>query len=200
MSMATPGRSRGYLPHVEGQPLIQHITFRLADALPASVLEGWREDLGSLSDEERRQCLRQRVETFADAGHGSCVLREAKCAAICEEAFFHGNGERYALLAWCVMPNHCHVLIHPAPDWALSRIVHSWKSYTAHVITRQMRGPGKQAQQAVWQREYWDRFIRDERHYRRAVDYIHQNPVAAGLCSQPEDWRFSSAWGGRRSR
>jgi putative transposase len=45
----------------------------------------------------------------------------------------------------------------------------------------------------VWHREYWDRFIRNDRHFRQAVEYIHQNPVKAGLAANVEDWPWSSA-------
>jgi len=54
--------------------------------------------------------------------------------------------------------------------------------------------PGRQAQQ-LWQREYWDRCVRDERHYAAVIDYIHHNPVKAGLVPTPEAWPFSSASG-----
>lgn len=47
--------------------------------------------------------------------------------------------------------------------------------------------------QVVWMREYWDRFIRNEKHFVATVNYIHQNPVKAGLVSHPEDWPWSSA-------
>jgi len=45
----------------------------------------------------------------------------------------------------------------------------------------------------VWHREYWDRFIRNERHFQQVVEYIHQNPVKAGLVERPEQWPWSSA-------
>lgn len=47
-------------------------------------------------------------------------------------------------------------------------------------------GPG------VWQREYFDRYIRDAGHYASAVDYIHENPVMAGLVESAVDWPYSS--------
>ena len=40
---------------------------------------------------------------------------------------------------------------------------------------------------SFWQREYWDRFIRDERHYYTAIDYIHNNPVKASLVKNAVD-------------
>ena len=46
----------------------------------------------------------------------------------------------------------------------------------------------------VWHREYWDRYIRDENHLQQATEYIHQNPVKAGLAAKAEDWRWSSAF------
>ena len=52
---------------------------------------------------------------------------------------------------------------------------------------------GARRSQVVWMREYWDRYIRNENHFKAAVDYIHQNPVKAGLASRPEDWPWSSA-------
>jgi len=45
-----------------------------------------------------------------------------------------------------------------------------------------------------WQREPFDRYIRNEQHYENAVSYIEHNPVKAGLCDKPEDWRWSSAY------
>jgi REP element-mobilizing transposase RayT len=45
----------------------------------------------------------------------------------------------------------------------------------------------------VWHREYWDRFIRNDRHFQQAVEYIRQNPVKAALVRQAEDWRWCSA-------
>jgi putative transposase len=47
--------------------------------------------------------------------------------------------------------------------------------------------------QPVWHREYRDRFIRNEGHLLQAVQYIHQNPVKAGLVVRAEDWLWSSA-------
>ncbi len=45
-----------------------------------------------------------------------------------------------------------------------------------------------------WQKEYFDRFIRNARHFAKVVAYIENNPVKARLCEKPEDWPFSSAW------
>ena len=44
-----------------------------------------------------------------------------------------------------------------------------------------------------WQVEKFDRYIRNPRHYAAAVDYIETNPVRAGLCEKPEDWKLGGA-------
>src|SRR5262249_8572142 len=97
------------------------------------------------------------------------------------------------------MPNHVHVLIKPRAS--LPKIVQSWKSYTGRwAIARNaelgLGVPGR----AFWMRDYWDRYIRDERHFQRVVDYIHWNPVKAGLCRESHDWPWSSANALQRER
>ncbi len=83
----------------------------------------------------------------------------------------------------------------------MSKIVASWKKFTARQVNeilgrneanQEIGVPGRVAA-PLWHREYWDRYIRNEKHYRQTVDYIHGNPVAAGLASRPEDWKWSSA-------
>ncbi len=105
----------------------------------------------------------------------------------------HFDGKRYRLLGWCVMPNHVHGVIETIEGYPLERIVHSWKSYTANETNRILRREGR-----LWQREYHDRFIRDEKHFVRAMRYVEGNAMLAGLVARAEDWRWCSAWRGRR--
>ena len=188
--------SRGYLPHRDEIGLLQFITYRLADSLPQEKLRQLEATLATLPADGRDLARRKQIETWLDAGLGCCALRHPALARTVEAAFFHADGTRYRLLAWCVMPNHVHVLIRPHA--ALAEIVRAWKSYTgrwamAHNAELELGVPGK----TFWQREYWDRFIRDENHLHQTIDYIHHNPVKAGLCAAPEHWRHSSAAHGR---
>jgi REP element-mobilizing transposase RayT len=43
----------------------------------------------------------------------------------------------------------------------------------------------------IWHREFWDRYIRDEKHFNSAIDYIAQNPIKAGLVKNAEDWPWT---------
>jgi putative transposase len=196
-SMRTGWRSRGYLPHLESGQTIQSVTFRLNDALPAQVVERLEQEISQLPEHDRPQDKRRRIDHLTDAGYGSCVLGNTNVAHVVEQGLFIGDGTKYRLLAWVIMPNHVHVLIEPLPNASLGRIVQSWKSYSGRWINAHYLQIGLTSRMnPVWQREYWDRFIRDQAHYQWAVDYIHANPVKAGLVDQAHKWRWSSAWGG----
>lgn len=187
-------RSRGYLPHRDAPALRQAITFRLADSVPREALAGLEEQLALAPEPARQQQQRRQMDAWLDAGHGSCALRHPAVAAVLVETLRRFDGVRYRLLAWCVMPNHVHVLIPPTEP--LGRILQSWKLYTARWILAKnaelglgVPGPG------CWMREYWDRYIRDERHFAQCVAYIHENPVKAGLSRSAAGWPWSSASG-----
>jgi len=176
--------SRGYLPHLDQPGLIQSITYRLADAMPATRRAEWEAILQLIDDSTRRTQL----ERYLDAGHGSCLLRDERVAQIVEENLLHFDAERYRLIDWVVMPNHVHVLIEPYAGVTLSEIVHSWKSYTAKAINKLLGRTGE-----LWQPEYFDRYIRDDAHLSAARQYIQENPVRAGLVQRAEQWKHSSA-------
>ena len=184
--------SRGYLPHLDQPNLVQSLTFRLFDAVPADIISEWKRELALSGDEQaddpRCAELRERIERYANQGHGACWLRDERIAAHVEDALFHFDGERYRLLAWVVMPNHVHVLIETLPGFPLADVVHSWKSYTAKQANQTLQRTG-----GFWMPDYFDRYIRDEQHLGAVTDYMEQNPVKAGLVGSAGDWRWGSA-------
>ncbi len=171
-------RSRGYLPHCDERGLVQHVVFGLFDALPEQAPPS----LTRAS--ERADWADERL----DLGRGCRLLAVAANAQIVQASLLRDDGERYALAAWCVMPTHVHVLIEQLDGGELAAIVQAWKSASAHAINKRERRAG-----AVWRREYFDRFMRSADQFTATVDYIENNPVNAGLCAKPQDWRFSSA-------
>jgi REP element-mobilizing transposase RayT len=180
--------SRGYFPHFDGEGITQHVCFHLFDSLPQHVLDGWREELKSLPAKEADIEKRTRIQNFLDSGYGECFLKDDRLAEIVENALLYFDGERYALHAWCVMPNHVHTLFTPEAGFKMSRIVSSWKSFTANKCNQALNRTGK-----LWEQEPFDRHIRNEQHYRNAIAYIENNPVKACLSEKPVDWRWSSA-------
>ena len=181
--------SRGYLPHWEAGEVPQSITFRLADSLPTAVLKRWQAELLDLPQDSATLERRIRIEIALDQGHGSSALRNAAIGDLVESALLFFDSARYRLHAWVIMPNHVHALATPLGEWTLSAIVHAWKSYSARQANALLMRAGQ-----FWAPEYYDRAIRDDAHYAAALSYIEMNPVKAGFCREPQEWRFSSAW------
>ncbi len=182
--LPTPGwHSRGCLPHLDLPGLIQSISFRLGDSLPRDAVE----QIYSSTKPDDPERLRQ-AERLMDAGQGACWLRRPDIASFVEDALLHGDGERYRLICWVVMPNHVHTLIETRDGHPLPKIVHGWKSFTANQANRDLGRTGQ-----FWARDYFDRYIRDDRHLAAVIAYIENNPVKAGLVDRAEDWAFGSA-------
>ena len=195
MSSTRPGtepggwHSRGYLPHFDaGEGFTQFVTFRLADSVPAAVLDGWEQELRDRPEQQRREELQRLIEKYIDTGYGACHLSVPAVAALVEGAFLHFDRTRYTLHAWVVMPNHTHVVFTPAKGHSLSRILHSWKSFTANRANEILGRGGP-----FWHEDYFDRYVRNEHHYHRVIEYTENNPLAAGLCREAEEWRYGSA-------
>ena len=183
------------LPHFDGSWVCQHITYRLSDSVAQEVLDRLSSELQMISDDVERDCHKRRsFEEHLDAGHGSCVLREPEVADVIKNGWKKFDGERYDLLAWVIMPNHCHILIRQYENVNLSKVVQSWKSYTGRWMKKwwneNKRVPFQSLKnEGMWQREYWDRFIRDQDHFEAAINNIHDNPVKANLSKTRTDWK-----------
>ncbi|HEY7090385.1 MAG TPA: DEAD/DEAH box helicase, partial [Tepidisphaeraceae bacterium] len=183
-------RQGAYLPHWTKAGSIYAVNFRLADALPQDVLESWKAERDALIERTRIQNRKltdhelaehdrlhgERVEKYLDAGHGKCWLEKGKIAELVKESLQHFNGERYRLLAWCIMPNHIHAVVQPLPGFELAGILHSWKRHTALEANRLLHHIGE-----FWQPEYYDHLIRDEDDLRHQIEYAWANSDHAGM-------------------
>ena len=129
------------------------------------------------------------IDKYEDSGVGQCFMRNDRVAQIVKDTLFYYDGKKYKIIAWCIMPNHVHILIEVFNGFSLSEIIHSWKSYSANQINKLLNRTGQ-----VWMMEYFDRYIRDYEHFDKVVNYIHNNPVKAGLVKSPSEYRWSSAY------
>jgi len=175
------------LPHWQQTGAVYFVTFRLADAVPNNLRRDWqseREDWLKLwpqpwdekTELEYHKRFSGKIEQWLDAGYGSCVLRRADCAAIVDEAIRHFDGERLSVISFVVMPNHVHALFVQNADYAVEQLLHSWKTYTARLINAVLGRSG-----SLWQRDYFDRLVRDEKHFANCARYIRRNPLKANL-------------------
>jgi putative transposase len=106
------------------------------------------------------------------------------------------TGHPFRIDAMVVLPDHLHCI------WSLPSGDADYKTRWALIKAGFSRAmpPGEQRSQSriqrgergIWQRRYWEHLIRDDRDYRRHVDYIHWNPVKHGWVERVRDWPYSS--------
>ncbi|MDE2926802.1 MAG: transposase [Acidobacteriota bacterium] len=163
------------------------MTWRLGDSLPQIKLAQWREERefwlkrnprpwDSETAKRYRKRFSGRIDNCLDQGSGSCILRDPALSRIVADALRFFDGQRYELAAFVVMPNHVHVLFRPLGSHRLGNILRSWKLFTARQINRTTGRSGK-----LWEKDYWDRLIRDEMHFMKCLEYIRENPEKAEL-------------------
>ncbi len=186
------------LPHWQCNNAIYHISFRLADSVPRSVRERWlseREHLiahaqqnkeFSVEIERKIQYLySEQIEKHLDVGYGNCYLRKTEIAALVANSLIHFDNMRYRLHAWCIMPNHVHVIVEAMPNQNISKIIHSWKSYTAHRANEILGLTGD-----FWQKDAYNHIIRSQKEYYFQIRYTWENPEKARL--QNWQWRWKT--------
>ena len=126
-------------------------------------------------------CVRQRRHVFLSEHVFSETLAQIRLAA---------TDERFAILAYCFMPDHVHLLVEGfAEDSNLRRFVTVAKRRSGSVYARTENRP-------LWQEGYYERVLRPGEDPRWVARYILGNPVRAGLVNSPLEYLFmgSEAW------
>lgn len=119
------------------------------------------------------------------------VFLDPDCASLVVEAVqFVRRQERAYVFAYVVMPEHFHAMLVPRGGTSISRIMQSIKGYTARRVNEKLA-----RRRPLWQRSFYDRMLRDERQMLETVNYVHMNPVVAGLAEDPQAYPYSSARG-----
>lgn len=185
------------LPHWELSSSTYFVTFRAVEAVGQVFLPSIEMALASSSrnpEPIRSSSRSSQTVCLARSEQHSDVLRvrqgkEAvpRLADIVERAIRFFSGNRYALDAHVTMPNHVHLLIQPLSNWTLGRILQGLKGFTAREINRALGRVGR-----FWQNESFDHLIRNEEDWLDKRDYIHNNPVKAGLVENPGEYPFST--------
>ena len=193
-------RNRGRLPHWEKEEGLYFLTFHLADSLPRPVLAklAERQSILATAKQQNANLLPEqkallasyshtRMEEYFDRGAGSCAFNDQRVAGALAAALRFRDGMHYRLLAWCIMPNHVHVVVRLFPGRELAKVVKAWKSFSAKAANHALGRKGR-----FWQREYYDRLIRNQDEFDRAIRYVIENPAKAGLKNW--SWVWSAGW------
>lgn len=200
-----------HLPHWHppGHPLM--ITSRLAGSLPKHVLEQWHIDYEltrilpntptavtavTALEAARRYFLKLEAGLEETIDNGPTWLRSEAVQAIIIKALLFSQAQgHFRVLAVCVMSNHLHTVLVLAqkPERPFRDTWTHVKHYTA---TRANQLLGRKGE--FWETECFDHVIRDsDIGLGRAIHYVAQNPVKAGLCQNWRDWAgtwLAPAW------
>ena len=198
---------RRHLPHWQPEGTTLFITCRLAGSLPRAViaeLQAERERQNAVlariddAQERRKQTYLEDRRAFGRwdkvldcASDTPRWLSDPRVAEIVVEALHYRDGRVYDLLAFCLMPNHMHLVVTllarcDGAYYVLHRILQSLKRHTARQANRILdrRGP-------FWQAESYDHVVSDADELARIVRYVINNPVKAGLVSEWESWPWT---------
>jgi REP element-mobilizing transposase RayT len=111
------------------------------------------------------------------------------------------------IIGYVIMPDHIHLLIWPREEKAVTGLMRDFKRFTSGRITRQAKVEGKaewvdmfefagsetgRAEYKVWQDSFWEQSIYTEKLLKQKLDYIHLNPVRAGIVETATDYHYSS--------
>jgi len=111
------------------------------------------------------------------------------------------------IIGYVVMPNHIHLLIFPPAGQAVTDFMRDFKRFTSGRITRQAKVEGKKewikrfeqagveterAEYKVWQDSFWEQSIYTENFLQQKLDYIHLNPIRAGIVEEAANYPYSS--------
>lgn len=168
----------GHLPHINQDQKLYAVTFRLQDSLPKKVLISYMdESIARYGDNQpnfksnRDAYLHQKMMECMDRGYGECLLRNPDIRKIVEDSFLFIQESMAIIHAYVIMPNHVHMVLETKDDVKIQDVMQSMKHHTSLEINSFLQRKG-----SVWQREYYDRIIRNQTHYENAVRYIINNP------------------------
>ena len=194
------------LPHYQPEYGIFAITFRLAFSLPKGIIEKLKKEkddfernilelkgknLQVYKNEFERKYF-ETFDTFLDKYLKSPMWLSSDIIAekVIESLHFMDK-KMYELFAYCIMPNHVHLMIKPLRKsknviYSLANIMYSLKRFTANECNRLLVRNGH-----FWHNESYDHFIRGDKDFKHQLYYLLNNPIKAKLIDKSENWKYS---------
>lgn len=186
---------RRNLPHVYIPERTYFITFRLKDSFPLQKILELKSSAefnsapqNKTEKYERDKKFFAKYDELLNKGNfGKCYLRNDNVAEIVVSTIQFLNEKDYNLIAFCIMPNHVHLLFSLKENCrSVDKIMQSIKRYSAQQINKLLRRNG-----SLWQAESYDHVVRDEDELYRIIKYVLTNPVKACLVENWKDWKYS---------
>lgn len=118
--------------------------------------------------------------------HCSYFSNVRKAVWMEEQVRSQAAGHRFFLHAWCIMPDHVHLLVKGSDDSDLISFVILLKQTTAHEAAQRF---GVQ----LWQRSFYDHRLLNDASVQRVAAYIWMNPVRKGMCQDASQYPFSGS-------
>ncbi len=204
---------RRRLPHWDIPGVTYFATTCLEGSLPSEGLLRLRQERETLERQPRPDGVSPRewkdrcwkkhfaqTDDWLDIHPAVRHLADGRLADEVIKGLAHFADVRYELISFVVMPSHLHWVFRPLANWT-ERIIDGRRSPREIIMHSVNRHTAARCNQLLarsgifWQHESYDHVVRDEDELERIVNYIHQNPVKAGLVQTAEEWPFSSAYG-----
>jgi REP element-mobilizing transposase RayT len=212
--MSTPVYYERNLPHYQPPNAVYLVNIRLAGSLPLEAFDRIRKEYESFKRSiASLRNTRHKIEMYRDKQlqyyfdvnrlldsntSGPNWLGRTEVAGLVAASLRSYDGVKYALLAFCIMPNHVHLVLGIGAPWMeavdhttensfpITKCIGSVKKYTARKANKLLGRSG-----AFWQHESYDHVIRDSAELERILWYVIQNPVSAGMVKVWTDWKWT---------
>lgn len=207
---------RGNLPHMQPIGSTFFVTFRLQGSLPKEKMFLLKKAFLQSEKGMRMEHLIREMDAIGQSNSsffqlydsllestikGPHHLKNPAVAKLVQKELHRFDGELYDLICYCIMSNHVHILIDTSIQIPDNFEVVNWESLEfepLQTIMKRIKGPTAiyanrllELSGRFWQKESYDRYIRDQREYGNVVAYILNNPVKAGLVKNWEEYPFT---------
>ena len=170
-----PSVKHSNLPHIDIKGYYQFVTFRTFDSV-----DDYLKKLHGLEKPQKQK--QQAIDDYLDGSKSGAYLNNQVLQYL-YDFFISKDVKLYELVAFCIMPNHVHLLFKPFDK--LSVVMQNIKGATANGINKILNKTGK-----FWASDYYDKAIRDERHFFVVYEYIKNNRLKLSGTEVPLPNRF----------
>jgi len=167
-----------HLPHTNLIGYFQFITFRTKESLDKYLTQLY-------NSTETEKIKQYKMDRYLDQSFNGALLYGEIITKI-KDYYLSYDKDVFEIEALSIMPNHIHVLLKQNGD--IANIMRILKGGAGHIVNKTLGRKG-----AVWSRDYYDKAIRDERHFWVTYEYIQYNAIKAGLRDASD--RFYGRWG-----